>query len=74
MESNPIEPQHYKQAKIEAIDCIEAVTHGKTGIEAVCVGNIVKYLHRYPHKKGLEDVRKCRWYLEKLIKHLENEK
>ena len=41
-------------------------------------GNIVKYLARYKEKSGIEDLRKARWYLEKLIeeqvKHSENNK
>jgi hypothetical protein len=31
------------------------------------VGNIIKYLCRYKHKNGIEDLRKARHYLDKLI-------
>lgn len=37
-------PSHYTQGGIECIDAIKAATVGKTGIEAVCVANVVKYL------------------------------
>jgi len=30
-------------------------------------GNIIKYVSRYKWKKGLEDLRKAQWYLNKLI-------
>jgi len=30
-------------------------------------GNIVKYVSRYKHKNGLEDLKKAKWYLERLI-------
>ena len=67
-------PSHYTQGGIECIDAITAATVGKTGIEAVCVANVVKYLWRYEEKNGLEDVKKARWYLERLIKELEGNK
>jgi hypothetical protein len=63
-------PSHYTQGSIECIDAIKAATVGKTGIEAVCVANVVKYLWRYEEKNGLEDVKKARWYLERLINEL----
>lgn len=66
-------PSHYTQGGIECIDAITAATVGKTGIEAVCVANVVKYLWRYEEKNGLEDVKKARWYLERLISELEAE-
>jgi hypothetical protein len=63
-------PSHYTQGGIECIDAIKAATVGKTGIEAVAVANVVKYLWRYEEKNGLEDVKKARWYLERLISEL----
>lgn len=63
-------PPHYTQGGIECIDAIKAATVSKTGIEAVCVANVVKYLWRYEEKNGLEDVKKARWYLERLISEL----
>lgn len=64
-------PQHYTQGGIECIDALKAATVGKRGIEAVCVANIIKYLWRYEEKNGVEDVRKAKWYLERLLKELE---
>lgn len=64
-------PPHYNQAGIECIDAIAAATSGKTGIEAVCVANVVKYLWCYELKNGVEDVKKARWYLDRLIGELE---
>lgn len=66
-------PLRYTKGDIECIDAIKAATVGKTGIEAACVANVVKYLWRYEEKNGLEDVKKARWYLERLINELENE-
>jgi hypothetical protein len=67
-----VNPKHYKRGKVECIDAIESATIGKKGIEAVAVGNIIKYLWRYEEKGGLEDVQKCKWYLDKLIEVLKN--
>ena len=61
-------PPHYQSKKgIEVIDVIEAFTEGLQGIEAVCTGNVIKYICRWKDKNGLEDLKKCKWYLEKLI-------
>ncbi|WPH65989.1 hypothetical protein Mulvp2_42 [Enterobacter phage Mulvp2] len=60
-------PSHYTNGKVECIDAIESATVGKTGVEAVCVANVIKYLWRYEDKNGLEDIKKAEWYLNKLI-------
>ena len=65
-------PSHYTKGRIECIDAIDSATTGKSGIEAVCVANIIKYLYRYEEKNGLEDVKKAKWYINKLISELES--
>lgn len=65
-------PSHYTQGGIECIDALKAATISKTGIEAVCTANAIKYLWRYEEKNGIEDVKKARWYIDRLIKELEN--
>lgn len=65
--SDPVNPQHYKQGGIETIDGIAAATVGLEGIEAVCTGNAIKYLWRWKHKNGVEDLKKAQWYINKLI-------
>lgn len=65
-------PSHYTKGRIECIDAIDSATTGKSGIEAVCVANVIKYLWRYEEKGGLESVRKAQWYLNKLISELES--
>ena len=66
-------PQHYiSENGLETIDVIEAFTADLKGIEAVCTANIIKYICRWKHKNGLEDLKKAHWYLERLIKTVEN--
>ena len=66
-------PSHYTQANgLECIDAITAAVFGKTGIEAVCVANVIKYLWRYELKNGVEDVKKAQWYLNRLVSELES--
>lgn len=68
VQSDPInQPSHYTQGKVECIDAIESATVGKSGIEAICVGNVIKYLWRYEQKGGKESVEKAKWYLDKLL-------
>lgn len=70
MIDNVNHPSHYTQGGIECIDALKAATVGKTGIEAVCVANVIKYLFRYENKNGLEDVKKAQWYINRLIQEL----
>lgn len=63
-------PMHYTQGKIECIDAIAAAVTGLSGIEAVLVGNIIKYVWRYRHKNGVEDLKKAQWYLDRLVEEV----
>ena len=58
-------PDHYTNSSIETIDIIESVT--AEGFQYYLEGNILKYLTRYRHKNGIEDLKKAQWYLNKLI-------
>ncbi len=62
-------PLHYTKGSYEVIDVITDVTRDMVGIDAVCVGNIIKYVARYKYKNGIEDLEKARWYLNRLIEH-----
>lgn len=65
-------PNHYmSETGMETIDVIEAFTFDLTGIEAFNTGNILKYICRWKKKNGVEDLKKAKWYLENLIKHVE---
>ena len=71
---NVNKPQHYTYGKYECIDVIKEITKDLTGEEAFCIGNAIKYLWRWKHKNGIEDVKKARWYLDKLIEEFEEPK
>lgn len=58
-------PNHYL-GKVEVIDYIEDKLSFEQ-FEGYLVGNIIKYISRYQKKNGLEDLKKGRWYLNKLI-------
>ena len=61
-------PSHYNQGKIEVIDAIQDWELN------FCEGNVIKYVARHRHKnEPLEDLKKARWYLERLIQSIENE-
>lgn len=64
---DPIRPSHYAfdEGVIECIDYIES--HAFDFVE----GNVIKYVTRYQHKNGTEDLKKARWYLDRLIKRSE---
>ena len=61
-----INPDYYRK-KIEVTDFIMEYKLD------FCSGNIIKYIVRQGKKNlnGLEDLKKARWYLDKLIKQQE---
>lgn len=59
-------PSHYGQGKIEAIEYISDFLT-KEEYQGYLRGNIAKYLHRFPYKNGIEDLKKAKVYLEWLI-------
>jgi len=67
--SDPVNPSHYKQGGIECIEAIKAALG--VGFIAYLWGNILKYLWRWENKNGIEDLKKARWYLDRLIKEEE---
>lgn len=62
-------PAHYNQSGVECIDAIAASMSAEE-FQAYLKGNVQKYLWRYQHKNGVEDVRKAQWYLDRLVKEL----
>lgn len=68
-------PKHYKAKNgMEVIDVIEAFTANLKGYEAIYTGKVIKYICRWKEKNGLEDLRKAQWYLNRLIKNIEENK
>lgn len=71
--NNICNPEHYNYGDIECIDCIEA-SLSSDEFEGFLHGNVFKYIWRYKHKGGIEDLKKAEWYLSKLINLYENHK
>lgn len=66
-------PPHYCQGGIECIDALREQL-GREQFVGFLRGTVAKYLWRGPHKLNeLEDYKKARWYLERLIRELEGE-
>lgn len=60
-------PKHYNRCGVEVIDVIEAYAPANYHL-----GNVIKYVCRSGHKGSeLEDWKKARWYLDRLINHAE---
>ena len=64
-------PGHYNPGGIECIDAIAAATCDLRGEEAFCTGNALKYLWRWKAKAGVEDLKKARWYIDRMIERME---
>ena len=68
-----LHPSHYASADIECIDAIRASMTPEE-FAGYCKGNVMKYIWRYKHKNGLEDLEKASVYLTWLTNTLEGEK
>jgi len=64
-------PAHYTSGGIETINYIEAKLNFDQ-YEGFLLGNILKYISRYPLKGGKEDLKKAKWYLNKLLEIMED--
>lgn len=67
-------PSHYNHS-IECIDAMAAMAENcdLPAHQSYCWQSCFKYLWRWPYKNKVEDLKKCRWYLDRLIKELEND-
>jgi len=63
-------PSHYRSGNIE---CIEAIEEALTDEElrGYFKGNCLKYLWREQYKNQLEDLKKAKWYLDRLVSNVE---
>lgn len=64
-----VHPKHYAYSKYECINVLKDIL-GEEGFKEFCRGNVFKYLWRYNHKNGKEDLLKAKYYLEKLVEVL----
>lgn len=63
-------PAHYTSGGIECIDAMQAA-FGAEAVKDFCLCNAFKYLWRHRNKNGVEDLKKARWYLNRLIEEVE---
>ena len=59
-------PYHYTHGNIECIDAMVAA-YGEKIVMDFCICNSFKYLFRFKNKGGVEDIKKCQWYLNKYL-------
>ena len=66
-------PSHYTSGQVEVIDLLEqAVANAPMPVHAALQWQALKYLNRMWLKgKSLEDAKKSRWYIDRLIGKLE---
>lgn len=65
-------PAHYQYGTIECIDYMKD-NMPLEAFKGYLEGNAKKYLHRWRYKgKPVEDLKKARWYLDRLIQETES--
>lgn len=70
VKDNVNHPYHYS-GTIECIEYLNSVLKGTEGIEAFCLGNAIKYIHRFPYERNPIDIEKAIWYLDFIKRRLE---
>lgn len=60
-------------SQYKAMEFIEAFTSDLTGIEAINTANALQCLCEWKKNGGLKAVLKSRWYINRLIKHLQKD-
>ena len=65
-----INPDHYKVGGIETFNILRAKL-SPTQLAGFCKGNVLKYITRADHKDKVDDLKKAKWYLDKLIEELD---
>lgn len=68
MIDNVNRPSHYCKGGIECIDACDAAISDLDGREGHYTASAIQYLWRWKAKNGAEDLRKARWYVERLIR------
>ncbi len=61
------QPPHYK-AHPSGVECIQITEHMNFNL-----GNALKYLFRHKLKNGVEDLKKCVWYINNEVSRMSNE-
>ena len=63
--NNVDHPSHYNHGGKETIEILkDFLTEDE--FKGFLKGNVLKYMHRYKFKNGMEDLNKASWYLDKL--------
>jgi hypothetical protein len=58
-------PDHYTSGNIECLDAIKSALG--ENYKYYVQGNLIKYIWRFNHKNGVEDLKKAKFYLDDLI-------
>lgn len=65
-------PNHYNSYSREVIDTLQG-SMTPDEFKGYLKGNILKYITRYQFKNGVEDLKKAKWYIEKLTEVVDDE-
>ena len=63
-----IKPAHYQRNGFDLFDMFEVIMP-RSWVRGFYILSIIKYLFRFPHKNGKEDILKAGTYMDRLIKY-----
>jgi len=64
-------PAHYSKGGVECIDAVTAAVSDLSGFEAHATASAIQYLWRWRQKGGAQDLRKARWFIDRLIEEVD---
>jgi hypothetical protein len=67
-------PSHYCKGGVECIDAVDAAVSDLSGREAHYTASAIQYLWRWKSKNGAEDLKKARWYIDRLLLTLDSDR
>lgn len=71
MSKDNINPDHYKsETSLECIESMELI-FGMEYVFGFCICNAWKYVWRWRHKNGVEDLKKAQWYVQRAWGYLD---
>lgn len=67
LKAKELQPIYYNQKGMEAFDVMDAFVGNLKGLDSFYWCNVVKYILRWQNKNGVQDLKKAKEYLQKLI-------
>lgn len=70
VEETALHPEYFRKGNIEVINILDDQCEDEEALTGFYVGMCIRYVMRNRHKNGLEDLKKAKYYLDRFINKL----